>query len=521
MASLLGLELGNYRLVKELGVGGDGAVYLGQHQHLDFQAAIKVLLGAQNITSNDFADLRKEAQYLVTLKHNNIVTLYDFGIYEDYSDPFHQHIPYLVMEYAIQGTLRTRHPKGTTVGFGTIVSYVQQIARALQFAHDNNIIHRDLKPENLLVFNTAKIKLSDFGIAVITRTTRNYTTQEIVGTSSYMAPEQFQGKPHKASDQYALAIIVYEWLTGKPPFVADNFYGYAYQHANVPVPALPGMISPQIFQVLSRALAKTPEERFGSVKAFAEALSAVKRKDEKQKRFYKLHQRKIQGQQQQDASSTFIRVPKLPEQRDVLTQSDLQTQFSTKEAFVTPPNTTTNPQFPSPKTAGHPGISRRAVVLGGAAVLAAATGVAGIEYAPAIMKWTKTTLTNLFPPGGNVVFTFHASVIGSVFSASWSPDGKRIASAKYDGTVQVWDPLTGAMSLNLESKFCGAVAWSPNGKYIALGGGKNYNSTGTLQVISSADGTIRFTRDEIGYISDISYLFSKFKDRSSSSCILN
>src|SRR2546423_774591 len=146
MPGLLGRELGNYRLVKELGIGGGGAVYLGQHQHLNFQAAIKVLVGAQNITGNDFADLQKEAQYLVTLKHNNIVTLHDFGIYEDDSDPLHRRIPYLVMEYAIQGTLRTRHPKGTTVGFGTIISYVQQIARALQFAHDHSIIHRDLKP---------------------------------------------------------------------------------------------------------------------------------------------------------------------------------------------------------------------------------------------------------------------------------------------------------------------------------------------------------------------------------------
>src|SRR2546423_329442 len=127
-------------------------------------------------------------------------------------------LPFLVMEYAPGGTLRKRHPKGERLPLPTFVAYVQQVAEALQYAHDQRLIHRDVKPDNLLLGRQGEILLSDFGIALLAHSSRSQRTEDIVGTVSYMAPEQIQGHPCQASDQYALGVIAYEWLSGIRPF---------------------------------------------------------------------------------------------------------------------------------------------------------------------------------------------------------------------------------------------------------------------------------------------------------------
>src|ERR1700680_1829415 len=110
------------------------------------------------------------------------------------------------------------HPKDTTLPLPTVVSYVKQIADALQYAHDEKLIHRDIKPENMLIGRRNEVLLSDFGIALIAQTSRYQSTQDVIGTVAYMAPEQIQGKPRPASDLYSVGIVVYEWLTGDRPF---------------------------------------------------------------------------------------------------------------------------------------------------------------------------------------------------------------------------------------------------------------------------------------------------------------
>src|SRR5207302_7146426 len=102
----------------------------------------------------------------------------------------------------------------------TLVSYVIQVASALQYAHDEKLIHRDIKPENMLLDRNNILVLSDFGIALMAQSSRYQSTQEVAGTAAYMAPEQFQGKPRRANDQYALAVVVYEWISGALPFRA-------------------------------------------------------------------------------------------------------------------------------------------------------------------------------------------------------------------------------------------------------------------------------------------------------------
>ncbi len=227
MTDRVGQQLGNYRLVRLLGHGGFAEVYLGQHIHLGTQAAIKVL--HTQLASDDLEGFRIEARTIAELVHPNIVRILDFGV--------EGHTPFLVMEYALNGTLRERHSKGSMLLPRAIVSYVEQVAAALQYAHDRKLIHRDVKPENMLVGHDNRILLSDFGIALIAQSSLSQSTQEVAGTVAYMAPEQIQGKPRLASDQYALGIVIYEWLSGDRPF-HGSFSEIASQHVLVPPPPL-------------------------------------------------------------------------------------------------------------------------------------------------------------------------------------------------------------------------------------------------------------------------------------------
>lgn len=264
MADLVGQQLGNYRLIRILGEGGFAKVYLGEHIHLGTQAGIKVL--HTQLTNDDIEQFRTEARMIAHLVNPNIVRVLDFGV--------EGKTPFLVMDYAPNGTLRQRHPKGIRLPLETIVSYVKQVADALQYAHNEKLIHRDVKPENMLLGRRGEILLSDFGIALLAQSSRYQNVQDMAGTMAYMAPEQIQGKPRPASDQYSLGIVVYEWLSGDRPF-HGSFTEIVGQHLSVPPPPLRSRvptISPNVEQVVMIALAKEPKQRFVSVRAFATAL---------------------------------------------------------------------------------------------------------------------------------------------------------------------------------------------------------------------------------------------------------
>jgi Protein kinase domain/DnaJ C terminal domain len=262
--------VGNYRLVRLLGSGGFADVYLGEHQYLKTQAAIKVLQGTVNAL--EVQSFMQEAETVARLAYPNIVRVLEFGL--DGASP------YLVMDYAPGGTLQDRHSKGVILQVTAVLPYVKQVAAALQHAHKHNLVHRDIKPANMLVGRQGEILLSDFGIAVIAHKTQSLATQEVIGSVSYMAPEQIQGKPRLASDQYSLAIVAYEWLTGKLPFDGSNLVEIALRQISDPPPSMrvrvPG-ISPAVERVVLKALAKDPHQRFPSVQAFADALGQASR----------------------------------------------------------------------------------------------------------------------------------------------------------------------------------------------------------------------------------------------------
>jgi serine/threonine-protein kinase len=263
----VGQQLGNYRLIRLLGEGAFAEVYLGEHIHLGTQAAIKVL--HTQLGRTDIEPFRNEARTIAHLEHPHIVRVLDFGVEGT--------TPFLVMGYAPKGTLRTRYPKGSRLPLATVVSYVQQVASALQYAHDQKLVHRDVKPENLLLGRADEILLSDFGIALASQSSQyqGQSTPRVAGTIAYMAPEQIQAHPCPASDQYSLGIVVYEWLSGERPF-HGSISEIALKHSLVPPPSLLGRgisrFSPAVEQVVMTALAKDPRQRFDCILAFADAL---------------------------------------------------------------------------------------------------------------------------------------------------------------------------------------------------------------------------------------------------------
>jgi len=264
MIDLVGKQLGKYRLVSLLGRGSFADVYQGEHIYLKSKAAIKVLRVIPR--DEEVKNFLTEAQKLVSLAHPHIVRVLDFDVENG--------VPFLVMEYAPHGSLRQRYPTGTRVPRETIMSYVRQISDALQYAHNEKVIHRDVKPENMLLGQHDEVLLSDFGIALVAPQTGSLTTQEMAGTLPYIAPEQIKGKPRPASDQYSLGMVVYEWLCGERPFQGQP-WEIVNQHINMLPPPLHEKvpdISPAVEQVVLKAIAKDPAQRFPSVKEFADAL---------------------------------------------------------------------------------------------------------------------------------------------------------------------------------------------------------------------------------------------------------
>ncbi len=293
------LQNGRYHRLRLLGSGGMGEVYLMEDRRISRQVAIKVIRseGASYPNSDAARDaarlFQREAKAIAALEHPNILPLYDFG--EETLDG--TTITYMVMPFCAEGSVATwlrQRESATALSAQDIAYLVGQTSEALQYAHDHQVIHLDVKPSNFLLRNNRKnpnrptLLLADFGIARNSATAAS-SSRTIRGTPTSMAPEQWSGKPVPATDQYALAVMAYELLAGRPPFMG-SMEQLMYQHftAQPPPPStfnthLPAAID----SVLLRALAKKPEDRFPSIAAFANAFEeallltiAIKRPEE-------------------------------------------------------------------------------------------------------------------------------------------------------------------------------------------------------------------------------------------------
>jgi serine/threonine protein kinase len=281
-----GQQLSHYQLVRLLKSGGMGEVYLAVDTLLHRQVAIKVIhtdfmhdaeYGAAEEAMRLFL---REAQAIAQLDQINILPLYDSG-----KEHINQALlMYMVMPYRYLGSLKDwlqAHQEQEPLPLAAVERIVTQAAFALQHAHDRQIIHQDVKPSNFLVHGDAEhpsrlnLQLADFGVAKFMMKTSEKSLI-VRGTPNYMAPEQWEGQPVPATDQYALAVMAYELLTGRLPFEGNGYQNMWHQHCYVE-PTPPSMINPvlpkELDGVLLRALAKKLEHRYSSVSAFAQAFT--------------------------------------------------------------------------------------------------------------------------------------------------------------------------------------------------------------------------------------------------------
>jgi serine/threonine protein kinase/Tfp pilus assembly protein PilF len=266
--SYIGKQIGNYLLIRKLGGGTFGSVYLAQHRHLNrSMVAIKILNHSRLSTNKEQETFFEEAKFLDILKHRYILPILDVGIQED--------LPYLITEYAPNGSLdeRIRGQRPARLPMRDVLLTLSQIGQALQYAHRHTVVHRDLKPANILFNDKWEALIADFGIALQLKEGTE-DTKGIRGTLAYMAPEQFENKVSIKSDQYALACIAYELFTGTVPLVAPpkaNLLGWAHTvRSEKPVPPrqLNPDLSDQIEEAILKALEKDRANRHSDIVTF-------------------------------------------------------------------------------------------------------------------------------------------------------------------------------------------------------------------------------------------------------------
>lgn len=419
---LSGKTLGQYEIIDQLGKGGMATVYRAYQAAMNRYVAIKVL-PPQFMHDDTFVErFLREARVIANLNHRAILPIYDFGTEGD--------LAYIVMRLAEGGTLAEVLEQRGTFSIRETGRLVKQIASGLDYAHDAGVIHRDLKPQNVLVDAKGDVYLSDFGIAKVMETTAKLTGSDLMGTPTYMSPEQGQGAViDRRADIYALGIMIYEMLTGKVPFTGETPVGIVYQHNNAPVPsvrAVNAKVPARVDAVVRKALAKQPEDRFKTAGACASAFETA------------LLTRSWSGQ---DARPTEKPV--------------------------------------SPRTRFSFAVVRR-VLARSAIILAMLLVVALLVGGVAIL------VSLLGRPSGPEPVLSWAADLDTVWDIAFGPNGDRLATANADGTVRLFDPGTGQEVgvLRGHQGAVNAVAFRPDGEHIVTGG-----ADGTVRVWWALTGT--------------------------------
>ncbi|WP_326826011.1 protein kinase domain-containing protein [Streptosporangium sp. NBC_01756] len=444
---------GRYELLEPLGRGGMGVVYRARDRELERIVAVKVL-PAQMLRDEDFrARFRREARAAAGLSHPNIATVYDIG--EDIGDG--DPVPYLVMELVEGGTLADllRQAPPTPNEAGQIVAAVLE---ALEHSHGREVVHRDIKPANIMVHRTGgrvRVKVMDFGIAkLMSETATRLTATGIrIGTPSYMSPEQADGKPADArSDLYSTGCVLYEMLTGRPPFTGDSPTAVLFQHLHK-TPQPPAQLNSALAsfwdQVLATALAKDPRQRHRDATAMRQAIETG------------------------SAAPTTQAPPPVP--------PSASAPAARPDAPLPTEPAPTEPAPPAPAlhVPGSPGLGERSAPEPPATQEHAAaaphriltrrrllTGLGAAGLAAAL-----PTAYYAFTREDTVTLTGHND---GVCSVAFSPDGKILATGSYDDTVRLWEVATGTSigrPLTGHNDGVCSVAFSPDGRTLATGSG--------------------------------------------------
>ncbi|HEY42608.1 MAG TPA: protein kinase [Anaerolineae bacterium] len=261
-------KIGRYEILSELGRGGMSTVYLAHDPRFERDVAVKLLPREFLHDPTFIARFRREAKTIASLEHSSIVPVYDFGEEEGQ--------PYLVMRHMIGGSLITKLEQGP-LSLEEISNITSRLATALDEAHERGMIHRDIKPGNILFDHHGDAFLTDFGIVKLTQETTTYTGGGIIGTPAYMSPEQARGDRELdlRSDVYALGVIVFEMLSGNPPYEADTPIGVAIKHITEPIPNILDTrpdLQPDFATLIERVLCKEREGRYATAGEFAAEL---------------------------------------------------------------------------------------------------------------------------------------------------------------------------------------------------------------------------------------------------------
>ena len=483
---LSGIALDEYHLEEIIGSGGMSAVYRAYQEELDRHVAVKVLSSQLAKDENYVYRFNQEAKMAASLEHPHIVPVYDFGIHND--------MMYVVMRLLTRGTLREKM-QGQAMNRNEAMNIITPIAQALDYAHAREIVHRDVKPGNIM-FDTQGIPyLVDFGIAKATQQNVNITAENIVlGTPRYMPPEQWKGiQPVPATDQYALAVIAYEMLTGYPAFAGDTSQNLMYQHINE-MPKLAHQVnsslSSNVSLVLQQALAKEPQDRYPRISNFGNALGQA------------LRQPSAQETQEHQAVETLVNQP-AP-----------HPQPQPQPAYQPPVQPMPLPSTPKSRSAttsliggGLIGLILLVIfIIAGGFVISQLTpqnspptsipvtatdqvssGIQLTEIQPTSIVLTSAPQADIDIVGLSDVSLNQRAVINNeptipVRDAAFSPDGQIIASAHGDGTVRFWREGI-PTRVNAHSEVASAVAFSPDGQFVASVGRDN-----NLQIWRVADG---------------------------------
>lgn len=271
-----------YEIIKTIGEGGMANVYLAEDTILERKVAIKVLRGDLSNDEKFIRRFKREALSVSNLSHPNIVEVYDVGE-EDGNY-------YIVMEYIEGKTLKQLLQKRGALTLTEVIDIMSQLTDGLAHAHEAYIIHRDIKPQNIMIEDNGRIKITDFGIAMALNSTQLTQTNSVMGSVHYLPPEQANGKGSTVkSDIYSLGILMYELLTGSVPFKGDTAVEIALKHMKEKIPSVRKQnptIPQSVENIILKATAKNPKNRYDSVREMYNDLQTALERDNEKRLVY-------------------------------------------------------------------------------------------------------------------------------------------------------------------------------------------------------------------------------------------
>jgi len=516
-----GKMLGRYRVIRLLGRGGMGEVWLAEDTQLHRQVAVKLLPFVVASDQGYLRDFEREARAAAALDHPHILAVHDFGEQQE-GDTI---VTYIVMPYITGGSLRDRlRGAGGPLSTDEVLHYLRQAAEAIDYAHSQRVLHRDIKPANMLL-QQGWLLLADFGIAkLLTSSTLQSGTHAGSGTPEYMAPEQAQGKAEPASDRYSLGIVAYQLFTSHLPFKGETPYETllkqvkdlppAPRHFN---PALPETVE----QALLQGIAKRPEDRpatcialihsidqgwkadgLAQIDPDATELAPWSKRRQAKPALQKITLSNAPGIQQARAAETPQRVPEVAHPATYYPPDAATYLSNTPPAPAsyygynaptyqsgTPPFPMPAPPVPETPSPGAQGsmITRRSLLIGGVAATALVVA-GGVTLYKLLHSPTKNYHTPRPTPGPHklikgvplLVLTGHS---GFVWDAAWDPSGRYLATAGDDTRVMLWDiasylkkGTSGVQSINkpvrswkfTDTIYDNCLGWSADGRTLAV-----------------------------------------------------